>query len=129
MSKNEIILQDKTNVIFKGFGLSSLEILINYYAHVKEWGDDMILRQNVFLEVMNLAKELKVIFAYPTQTLHVETIPGQTPIKRDHSEPNEKLKQTAKEFGRDGKYSHPKGFGIFTHPSRENRQTDLGVGI
>jgi len=129
LGKNEIILHDKTNVIFKGFGLSSLDILINYFAFVKEWGDDMILRQNVFLEVMNLAKELKVNFAYPTQTLHVETIPGQTTIKRDPAEPTEKLKQTAKEFGRDGKYSHQKGFGIFTHPSRENRQNDLGIGI
>jgi MscS family membrane protein len=129
LRKNEIILQDRIHVIFKGFGSSSLEILINYYAEVTEWGQDMILRQNIFLEIMTLARELKVDFAYPTQTLHIETLPGQTPIKRDHSESTDRLKQTAKDFGRDGKYSHPAGFGIFTHPSRENKQADLGVGI
>ncbi|MBP7282759.1 MAG: mechanosensitive ion channel family protein [Leptospiraceae bacterium] len=129
LRKNDSILQDKIHVIFKGFGASNLEILVNYYANVIEWGQDMILRQNIFLEIINLAKELNVDFAFPTQTLHVETIPGQTPITRAHSESNENLKQIAKDFGRDGKFSHPAGFGIFTHPSRENKDANIGTGI
>lgn len=128
LRKNELVVQDRIHVIFKGFGNSSLDILLNYFATVTEWGQDMILRQNVYLEIINLAKELNISFAFPTQTLHVETLAGQTPIKRDHRESTEDLKQTAKNFAKDGKSSRPKGFGIFIHPSREGKQTDIGVG-
>jgi MscS family membrane protein len=87
----------------------------------------MILRQNIYLEIITLAKELNIAFAFPTQTLHVETVAGQTPIKRDHSETTETLKQKAKDFVKGGKLSRPNGFGIFIHPSREHKQTDVGV--
>jgi MscS family membrane protein len=127
LRKNELVVQDRIHVIFKGFGDSSLDILLNYFATVNEWGQDMILRQNIYLEIITLAKELNIAFAFPTQTLHVETVAGQTPIKRDHSESTETLKQKAKDFAKDGKSSRPTGFGIFIHPSRENKNTDVGV--
>jgi|JI10StandDraft_1071094.scaffolds.fasta_scaffold00516_30 MscS family membrane protein len=127
LRKNELVVQDRIHVIFKGFGNSSLDILLNYFATVTEWGQDMILRQNIYLEIITLAKELNIAFAFPTQTLHVETVAGQTPIKRDHSETTETLKQKAKDFVKGGKLSRPNGFGIFIHPSREHKQTDVGV--
>ncbi len=127
LRKNELVVQDRIHVIFKGFGDSSLDILLNYFATVTEWGQDMILRQNIYLEIITLSKELNIAFAFPTQTLHVETVPGQTPIKRDHSQSTDTLKQTAKDFAKGGKFSRPTGFGIFIHPSREGKQTDVGV--
>ncbi len=127
LKKNELVVQDRIHVIFKGFGDSSLDILLNYFATVTEWGQDMIMRQNIYLEIITLAKELNIAFAFPTQTLHVETVAGQTPIKRDHSESTDTLKQTAKDFAKGGKSSRPTGFGIFIHPSREGKQTDIGV--
>ena len=48
LRKNELVVQDRINVIFKGFGSSSLDILLNYFATVTEWGQDMILRQNIY---------------------------------------------------------------------------------
>lgn len=127
LRNNDLVVQDRIHVIFKGFGNSSLDILLNYFATVTEWGQDMILRQNIYLEIINLAKELNVSFAFPTQTLHIETLAGQTPIKREHSESTDSLKQKAKDFAKGGKSSRPTGFGIFLHPSRENKQTDVGL--
>lgn len=127
LRKNELVVQDRIHVIFKGFGSSSLDILLNYFATVTEWGQDMILRQNIYLEIITLAKELKIDFAFPTQTLHIESTPGQISIKPEHSQSTEELKQTAKNFAKDGKSSRPTGFGIFIHPSREHKNTDVGV--
>ncbi|MBK8395164.1 MAG: mechanosensitive ion channel family protein [Leptospiraceae bacterium] len=129
LSKNEIIIQDKVQVIFKGFGDSNLEIMVNYFSGFTEWGEDLIVRQNIFLEIISLSKELKVDFAFPTQTLHVESLPGQTKGKPEYVDTSEHLKQIAKGFGRDGKFSQPTGYGIFTPPNREIKDSNIGLGI
>ena len=36
-------------------------------------------RHRLYLDILRLAKRLGVSFAFPTQTLHVETLPAGTP--------------------------------------------------
>ncbi|MEZ4814908.1 MAG: hypothetical protein R3A80_06845 [Bdellovibrionota bacterium] len=76
---------------------------------VPGWSEELVQRQNVYIEIYRLAEELGVEFAFPTQTLHIDRgIPKEKKL-----ESIEELKRKAEEFSEKGKLSKPQGFGIF----------------
>jgi MscS family membrane protein len=66
-------------VEFKEFGASSLNIMVYAFFEVSSFNDEMRGRTRLNLEVLRLAAELGVSFAFPTQTLHIDSMvqPGQ----------------------------------------------------
>jgi MscS family membrane protein len=70
-------MTNKTNfhVRFHDFGESSLNVLVIFYLLVPDYAAELREREDVLLKIMDLAKELGVEFAFPTRTLHVETMP------------------------------------------------------
>jgi MscS family membrane protein len=62
-----------------GFGAHSLDVLVYFFLKVETWSAELRERHNIYLELLRLAQELKVQFAFPTQTLHVDSIaePGK----------------------------------------------------
>ncbi|MEO0321763.1 MAG: mechanosensitive ion channel family protein [Myxococcota bacterium] len=81
LKANPHVRQDAYEVHFRNFGDSALEVLLYFFFRVESWTAELRERQNVFLEIIRLAERLKVRFAYPTQTLHVESVapPGDVP--------------------------------------------------
>lgn len=69
--KNEYIRQDNFRVYFNAFSASSLDILVYLFWSVPGWEDELIQKHKISIEILNLAKEVGVDFAFPTQTLHV----------------------------------------------------------
>lgn len=65
-------------VEFKEFGPASLDIFLYCFMEVANWDEELRTRTNLNLEIMRLAKELGVSFAFPTQTIHVETLASAT---------------------------------------------------
>lgn len=61
--------KDYYQCYFSGYGAHSLQILLNFFLKVEDWDSELLQKQNIFLEILRLAKELKVDFAFPTQTL------------------------------------------------------------
>ncbi|NQZ02051.1 MAG: mechanosensitive ion channel family protein [Bdellovibrionales bacterium] len=111
------VRKDYFHVVFEGFGDSSLNIMVYFFLVVDDWSEELVVKQNVYLQIIDLAAELGVEFAYPTQTLHVETFPEKKPYVERHQD-NEpaKLKDMAKKFSNRGERSQPGGKGIFTPP-------------
>ncbi len=68
------------HIYLNEFGSSSLDILFYVFFQLPELGEELKSRENLMFLVLQLAKELNIRFAYPTQTLHVEKMPGQLPI-------------------------------------------------
>jgi MscS family membrane protein len=68
-------LTNKTNiqVRFNDFAESSLNILVYFYLNVADYTAELQEREAILLQIMDLAKELGVEFAFPTRTLRVET--------------------------------------------------------
>jgi MscS family membrane protein len=58
-------------------GSSSLNILFYIFFKVPSWTEELTCRHQVLLEILKLAEALEVRFAFPTQTLHMETFPGK----------------------------------------------------
>lgn len=116
LNNRDEIKKENYQVAFQGFGENSLDIMVHFYIEGNDWANDLYLKQNVFLEILKLAKEIGISFAFPTRTLHVENFPEKASLTRVHRESPEELKEIAKEFAKDGKHSTPKGFGIYERP-------------
>lgn len=58
---------------------------------------------------MRLADEVGVEFAYPTQTLHIDSVHADEPRKAAEDRTDEELTTAIYAFGPDGKLSKPKG--------------------
>jgi MscS family membrane protein len=43
-----------------------------------DWNEFQVIRQDVLLQFMEVVERHHTGFAYPTQTLHVDSLPGKT---------------------------------------------------
>ena len=81
--------KDVFEIHLNGLGDSSLLILFYIFFRVPDWSRELRSRQEVLLAIINLADELGVRFAFPTQTLHIEDFPEKktlTPVITDSAE-------------------------------------------
>ncbi|MDW3191788.1 MAG: mechanosensitive ion channel family protein [Cytophagales bacterium] len=69
--------KDYYNVYLNEMSASSLDVMFYIFFEVPTWPDELRARHEVLMEVAKLAEHLGVKFAFPTQTLHVETMPDQ----------------------------------------------------
>jgi len=58
-------------VYFKGFGASSLDVLVYGFLACPDWATEMREKQRLLLDIVRLAERLGVGFAFPTRTLHL----------------------------------------------------------
>lgn len=61
---------DSVVVNFNNYNASSLDVLVIFHLLVATGAEELEIQQNVFLEILKLASELGVQFAYPTQTVY-----------------------------------------------------------
>ena len=61
-------------VEFKEFGDSGLIVMVYCFMVSDSWNDELRTRTNLNIEILRVAAELGVEFAFPTQTIHVETM-------------------------------------------------------
>jgi MscS family membrane protein len=66
--------KDYYEVHFSAFGAHSLDVMVYFFFKVPSWSAELRERHNVYLEILRLAHELGVTFAFPTQTVHVESL-------------------------------------------------------
>ena len=67
-------------VNFKGFGPSSQDIFVYCFTKTTVWAEFMDAQERFLLDISGRFQELGVEFAFPTQTVHVATMP-------EHPEP------------------------------------------
>ena len=63
--------KDYYHVWLNEFNDSSLDVLVYIFFETPEWGTELRERHRFMLDVIRLADELGVEFAFPTQTLHL----------------------------------------------------------
>ncbi|SMF34161.1 mechanosensitive ion channel family protein [Pseudobacteriovorax antillogorgiicola] len=115
---NPTTKKDNFHVVFNNYGSSSLDILLYFFLSVPDWATELVQRQNIFIEVKRLAADLNIDFAFPTQSLHVESFPEKNGLDRHKDSWNdESLALVAKEFSEGGARAKPSGLGLFRPPS------------
>ena len=75
IEENPDTRKDYYHVVLNKFSSSSLDVLIYFFFEVPDWSQELKQRQAIFLDILRLAKQIGVDFAFPTQSLHVESLP------------------------------------------------------
>jgi MscS family membrane protein len=103
--------KDYYMVEFQSFGNSSLNILLYCFMICKDWNEELRIRTHLNLEIMRVAQELGVSFAFPTQTLHVDTLAELGGHNPSHKGPakNEELAAVVDGFAKEGKLQKYRG--------------------
>jgi MscS family membrane protein len=81
--------KDYYMVEFKEFGDSSLNVMLYCFMVSRSWAEEMRTRSQLNLEILRLGGELGVSFAFPTRTLHVETLAQLGESRPSHRGPRE----------------------------------------
>ena len=111
--------QDYYEIHFHAFGAHSLDVLVYVFFSVPDWSTELQKRHNFLLEILRLAKALKVEFAFPTQTLHIDShIQGELAEKPSPS--TDSLIHQIKSFGPNGEDAKPEGFKLYEKGSEVN---------
>ncbi len=61
---------DTVVVNFNGYADSQLNVLVQFHLQVFTGPEELERQQTIFIEILKIAAELKVEFAYPTQTVY-----------------------------------------------------------
>lgn len=88
-------------VEFKEFGPSTLDVMLYCFIDAPNWNDEMRVRHVLNLDIVRLAERLRVEFAFPTQTLHLDSGPGQRFQAPAPPEPDQ-LAGAVNDFGPNG---------------------------
>jgi len=82
LQNNPHTRKDLMHVRFNEFSASSLDVMLYFFLKASNWAEELEERERIFLEILRLAESLEVRFAFPTQTLHIESIPEQRPASK-----------------------------------------------
>lgn len=63
--------KDAIEIHMASFGASSLDVMVYYFFEVGSWSEELRGKHEVMLSILRLAADLRVNFAFPTQTLHI----------------------------------------------------------
>lgn len=89
--------KDYYHVYLNSLGSHSLDIKFYIFFKVPTWGEELEARHEIILSILKLAYKLGINFAFPTQTLHVQDLPGQPSLSPQYSKPD-KLSKEMEDF-------------------------------
>ena len=102
-------------VEFKEYGDSGLMVMLYCFMDTPDWAAEVRVRTNLNLEIMRLARELGVEFAFPTQTVHVDSMSAprsEQPASVDAPPDTGELSDLVQSFGPGGSRALADGFAI-----------------
>ena len=85
---DERVSQDFMLVNFTNFGSSSLDIFIYAFTLTTNWAEYMQTREDLLLEFMRRFRELGLSFAFPSQSVYIESLPPGTPASMERELPH-----------------------------------------
>ncbi len=78
LQEHEGIAQNESLMVnFNDFGDSSLNIFIYTFAHTANWAKYLDIREDIHLKIMKIVEENGSSFAFPSQSVYVESLPNE----------------------------------------------------
>ncbi|MCB0495136.1 MAG: mechanosensitive ion channel family protein [Cyclobacteriaceae bacterium] len=69
--------KDNFNIYLNDLNSHSLDIKFYIFFELPTWAEELKARHEIIMSILKLAHTLGVNFAFPTQTLHIQDLPGQ----------------------------------------------------
>lgn len=67
--------KDAFNIYFNNLSAYSQDIMFYIFFEVPTWPEELAARHEILIQIVKLANSLRVKFAFPTQTLHMDGFP------------------------------------------------------
>ena len=77
--------KDSYHIYFNNLSSFSQDIMFYIFFEVPTWGEELKSRHEILIQIVKLANSLGVRFAFPTQTLHMESFPEKQTLVPDYS--------------------------------------------
>jgi len=84
--------KDAYHIYLNDMADSALHIMFYIFFSAPDWGAELKYRHEVIISIIRLAESLHVRFAFPTQTLHLETLPGELSLTPSYSKTYDEMK-------------------------------------
>ncbi len=75
LHQNPLVLKEDISVNFVNMGDFNLQILVQFFIAPTEMDNELEIQQEVLVNIMKIAENLDVSFAFPTQTIHFDKRP------------------------------------------------------
>lgn len=123
VKSNSNMRQDYYEVHFNSFGAHSLDVLVYVFFDVPDWSTELQERHNFLLSILQLADEIGVEFAFPTQTLQIDSFYGDEPRKVGKDMDAEELGSAVYSFGPKGNRFNNEGIQLY----KDGKPIDFGA--
>lgn len=111
--------KDYYEVHLTTYGDFSLKIMLYFFFKVNTWPEELRSRHEIYLDVLRLAKEMGIRFAFPTQSIRIEHMVKAEDPKESVALDQDAIQQVVEAFAPDGKNVIPAGprmgEGYFAH--------------
>lgn len=78
LSQHEDIDTSQTLIVnFNSFGASSLDFFVYTFTKTTDWVEYHEVKQKVLLEILEIIHQHGADCAFPTRTLHLDSVPAQ----------------------------------------------------
>ncbi len=81
-AQDPTIRSDPNQVVFFDYSASSLDVQVTVFVKPTATDTELDIRERVLYGIARVAEEVGVSFAFPTQSLHVESLPGMLSASR-----------------------------------------------
>lgn len=91
------------HVYFNEFGASSLEVMLYVFFQTPDWAEELKARHRLAVDIVRMARELGVEFAFPTQTLYLrkEEWSRESWMPQEYREGAGKLEEKARKIAQE----------------------------
>lgn len=90
--------KDYYNVYFNNLSSYSQDIMFYIFFEVPTWPEELRCRHEILIQIVKLANSLGVRFAFPTQTLHMESFPEKQTLIPNYAEDARAYKAKLQDF-------------------------------
>ncbi|MEB2781337.1 mechanosensitive ion channel family protein [Algoriphagus sp. C2-6-M1] len=77
--------KDVFHIYFNNLSSFSQDVMFYIFFEVPTWGEELQCRHEILIQIVKLANSIGVRFAFPTQTLHMESFPEKKTIVPEYS--------------------------------------------
>ena len=103
IERHEHTKKENFLVYFNNFGDSSLQIYFRTHLLVNTIAEELRIKEELSFDIFQLAEALGVRFAFPTQTLFIEEIPGKGNTTPFYEKDSAKLDEVLERYFGEGK--------------------------
>lgn len=86
--------KDYFEVHLNSFGESSINILLYCFFEAREWTEELMSRHEIMYAILLLSQDLGVSFAFPSQSIYVESMPSEKGMSQETASGEQKLEDS-----------------------------------